>query len=37
MFDPDCIPEVDDKELLARFIVYSNEYRKDDDTLKPKF
>ena len=35
MFDPDSIPLVDDDELLARFIVSSNDFR-SDQTVKPK-
>lgn len=30
------VPPVDDDEELARFIVNSNEYRKGDDTVRPK-
>lgn len=30
------VPPVDDDERLARFIVNSNEFRKDDGTVKPK-
>ncbi|MEX0867490.1 MAG: hypothetical protein WD030_09030 [Pirellulales bacterium] len=35
MIDVDNIPPVGDDELLARFIVNSNEFRQDD-TVKPK-
>ncbi len=34
MIDPNNIPPVDDDELLARFILNSNEFRKDD-SVKP--
>jgi len=36
MLDAEKVPEVDDDELLARYIVNSNEYRKSDHTIKPK-
>ncbi len=36
MLNTENIPKVDDDEQLARFIVYSNEYRKSDDTLRPR-
>ena len=36
MIDPAHIPPIADDELLARFIVNSNEYRKQDNTVKPK-
>ena len=36
MIHPDNVPPVDDSEILARFIVNSNEYRKDNDTVRPK-
>ena len=36
MIDPEDAPPVDDGELLARFIVNSNEFRKDDNSVKPK-
>ncbi len=36
MLDAKNIPKVDDDELLARYIVNSNEYRKKDNTIKPK-
>lgn len=35
MIDPNHVPPVADNELLARFILNSNEYR-DDGTVKPK-
>lgn len=35
MIDPENVPEVADNELLARFIVYSNEKR-EDGTVKHK-
>ncbi len=35
MIESDPVPPVDDDELLARFIVNSNEFR-SDDTVKPK-
>jgi hypothetical protein len=34
MIDPNNVPPVDDDELLARFIVNSNEFR-SDDSVKP--
>lgn len=36
MIDADNVPPVDDEELLARFIVNSNEFRKSDESVKPK-
>lgn len=35
MIESDPVPAVDDDELLARFIVNSNEFR-SDNTVKPK-
>ncbi len=35
MIDGDNIPPIDDDEWLARFILYSNEFRQDK-TVKPK-
>lgn len=34
MIDPNNVPAVDDDELLARFILSSNEFR-SDDSVKP--
>ena len=36
MIDPENVPPVDDTETLARFVVYSNEFRKSDKSIKPK-
>jgi len=36
MIDPANVPNITDDEWLARFIVNRNEYRKSDDTVKPK-
>lgn len=36
MIESDPVPPVDDDELLARFIVNSNEFRNSDNTVKPK-
>lgn len=36
MIDANDVPAVDDEEVLARFIVNSNEFRKSDDSVKPK-
>ena len=35
MIDPSNVPAVSDNELLARFVLYSNETR-TDETVKPK-
>jgi hypothetical protein len=35
MIDPNNVPPVDDDELLARFILNSNEFRSSDDSVKP--
>jgi len=36
MLDDESIPEVHDEELLARFIVNKNEYRKSDNKINLK-
>ena len=36
MLEPNNVPPVADNEMLARFIVNSNEFRKDDQSVKPK-
>lgn len=36
MIDPNNVAPVDDSETLARFIVFSNEFRKGDKSIKPK-
>ena len=36
MIDAESVPPVDDDELLARYVVNSNEFRKSDNTVRPK-
>src|SRR5437762_651947 len=37
MIDPNDVPPVDDEELLARFILHSNEFRADDSVTPALF
>lgn len=35
MLDPENVPEISDDEVVARYILQSNEFRKNDNTVKP--
>jgi hypothetical protein len=35
MIDPDNVPDVEDSEWLARYVLQSSHYRKSDRTVKP--